>query len=69
MSRVKHRPMTVHEKATNECINNGHTIGIGVYQFDSDGFTWGDVCLCAPGRRQICETCAKPWPCVESELP
>lgn len=60
--------MTVYEKALPRCLDNGHSIGIGVYQSDGDGYTWGEVCLCAPARRALCETFAEPWPCLESEL-
>lgn len=64
MSRPKHKPMTVHQAANDRCHSDGHQLGEGVYQFDSDGFTFGTVCLCAPSR-QVCETCAQTWPCDE----
>lgn len=62
MSRVKHEPMTVHQRADQKCRDDDHVLGEGVYQFDSDGFTFGEVCLCAPPR-EVCGTCGKPWPC------
>lgn len=65
MRGPKHQPMTVHQFATEDCIGNGCLIGDGIYQFDSDGFAFGAVCLCAPSR-ELCERCAKPWPCDQS---